>query len=460
MREALVKERCEDERAARDARGEPGGHCVGAAEPVAVDHIGASGFVEQDAMEFRRLPPAEALETGAREEAGGGVERTRGAAAQHLDPILQVVPPDGDCARLDVVQVGAPDGLAPQLVVVDGPQGRHADPMTLRSLPACEAGAPELAAADRGRIPVDDMKYPHPRAFRTGARDLATVIERPAVTRNDSGSPPQALAGAAPMAATFARRAGRLSGHGRARRLTRGGGEAATDAKALHDSLAVLERGLESPPLGFGSCGRQGRAGDRQGRGIGRREGSVPVPRRPERALDARAGRQVDRVTGLEARARRRAAPATHDELDRARLLGRIAETDAVGVRRVAPGDAAALDEREARPRRGRAEGPAETWERGPEQPPAGAPEHAQAPALRCDPTEWRARLVAHATRVAHEAVRLHRGRRLRTRPERLHRLASSPATMRRAVLQAAPGAVLVRSSCLGDGSERRHRCG
>src|SRR5438093_7600848 len=86
MREALVKERCEDERAARDARGEPGGHCVGAAEPVAVDHIGASGFVEEDAMEFRRLPPAEALETGAREEAGGGVERTRGAAAQHLDP--------------------------------------------------------------------------------------------------------------------------------------------------------------------------------------------------------------------------------------------------------------------------------------------------------------------------------------------------------------------------------------
>src|SRR5205809_7109347 len=108
MREALVKERCEDERAARDARGEPGGHCVGAAEPVAVDHVGASGFVEQDAMEFRRLPPAEALETGAREEAGGGVERTRAAAAQPLDPLLQLVPPDADCAPPDALHAGAP----------------------------------------------------------------------------------------------------------------------------------------------------------------------------------------------------------------------------------------------------------------------------------------------------------------------------------------------------------------
>src|SRR5437870_2882880 len=293
MREALVKERCEDERAARDARGEPGGHCVGAAEPVAVDHIGASGFVEQDAMEFRRLPPAEALETGAREEPGGGVERTRGAAAQHLDPILQVVPPDGDCARLDVVQVGAPDGLAPQLVVVDGPQGRHADPMTLRSLPACEAGAPELAAADRGRIAVDDVKYPHRCAFRTGGSDLATVIEGPAVTRNDSGSPPHALARASPMGRDI-RPGGRSSGHWCDRRLP-GGGEEATDAKALHDSLAVLER--------------------------------------------------------------------------------------------------------EARVGRGRAEGPVESLERGPEQPRAVAPKHAQAPALRCDPTEWRARVVAHGSR-------------------------------------------------------------
>src|SRR2546428_9446343 len=134
-------------------------------------------------MECRRLPPAEALETGAREEAAGGVERPRGAAAQHLDPIRQVVPPDGDCARLDVVQVGAPDGLAPQLVIVDGPQGRHADPMTLRSLPACEAGAPELAAADRGRIAVDDVKYPHRCAFRTGGHELPPVLQGPTGTR-------------------------------------------------------------------------------------------------------------------------------------------------------------------------------------------------------------------------------------------------------------------------------------
>jgi len=191
-------------------------------------------------------------------------------------------------------------------------------------------------------------------------------------------------------------------------------------------------------------AGAQGQAA-RSGRGSLASEAS-PSPARSHPALRARPGPERDVPRDLECGLRLLVAPAADEDRQAKACSGGIADPHPVRARHARGGERFSLQQGEVR--------------LGPPGASAQASVEA-APASRREPTRPPSMRRRHHRAASRDDARGAVGD-MNREPGSRKGDGSPPteAAFKCGVLQPAPGAVLVRSSCLGGGPERRHRCG